>query len=236
MALFLLGARSEVWSYRKQDDHNWNWQLMFLPRSIMIERLIPQIGFGWTMRACAFLFLGLLLIGNLTVVSRLKPKPTPFVVKEFLIPFKEPPFQMLALGSFFFFWGVFLPTNFIILEAEHYGMSVGLAGYLLAILNATRYVSRTAARRSNLTANHHLQRLRTYSSRLARRPSGALQRDDRDHLYDHHLCTRALDPRDLKRTYYSIRGGLRLHKWYLRQHDPRACRTDHERYAHDWRA
>ena len=104
----------------------------------MIERLIPQIGFAWTMRACAFLFLGLLVIANLTVESRLKPNPTRFDIMDFFRPFEEIPFLCVALGSFFFFWGLFLPTNFIILEAQYYGMSTRLAGYLLAILNAAR--------------------------------------------------------------------------------------------------
>jgi MFS family permease len=42
---------------------------------IMVNRLIPMIGFGWTMRICAFLMLGLLVITNLTVRSRLRPQP-----------------------------------------------------------------------------------------------------------------------------------------------------------------
>lgn len=104
----------------------------------MIYRLIPTVGFGWAMRICAFIFLGLLIIANFTVESRLKPSRKPFLVQEFLDPFKEPAFRLVALGSFFFFWGVFLPTNFIILEAQKYGMSTELASYLLAILNATR--------------------------------------------------------------------------------------------------
>lgn len=106
----------------------------------MISRLIPTAGFGWSMRAVAFLFLGLLVISNLTIRSRLPPKPTPFALNLFLEPFREPPFLFVALGSFFFFWGVFLPTNFIILQAEYDGMSIELSGYLLAILNAGRYV------------------------------------------------------------------------------------------------
>ncbi|KAK4867870.1 hypothetical protein LT330_007529 [Penicillium expansum] len=103
---------------------------------IMIDRLIPTAGFAWSMRAVAFLFFGLLIIGNLTIRSRLPPKPTPVAVNQFLVPFKEPTFLFVALGSFFFFWGVFLPTNFIIVQAQHDGMSLNLSGYLLAILNA----------------------------------------------------------------------------------------------------
>ncbi|KAL3459391.1 riboflavin transporter MCH5 [Aspergillus heterothallicus] len=109
---------------------------------IMISRLIPTVGFGWSMRAVTFLFLGLLIISNLTIRSRLPPKPTPVALSQFLAPFKEVPFCLIALGSFFFFWGVFLPTNFIILQAQHDGMSLELSEYLLAILNAGSVLGR----------------------------------------------------------------------------------------------
>lgn len=90
------------------------------------------------MRAVAFLFLGLLIISNLTIRSRLPPKPTPFAFNQFWVPFKELPFLPVALGTFFLFWGFLMPTNFIILQAVHDGMSLRLSGYLLAILNALR--------------------------------------------------------------------------------------------------
>ena len=106
--------------------------------SIMINKLIPRIGFGWTMRAVAFMLFGLLLIANVTVKSRLPHKPRPWKVMDFVVPLKEPKFLFLALGSFFFFWGLFLPINFIVLFAERYGMSESLSNYQLPILNAGR--------------------------------------------------------------------------------------------------
>ena len=88
----------------------------------MIDRLIPQIGFAWTMRTAAFMILGLMIIANLTVKSRLEPRPSPFVVMEFIRPLKEVPFLLTALASFLFF-GTFLPFNFITLQAQAEGMS-----------------------------------------------------------------------------------------------------------------
>jgi Major Facilitator Superfamily len=105
---------------------------------IMVTKLVPQIGFGWTMRAASFLFLAMLVLANLTVKSRLTPKPKPLKLKEFVTPLKEPPFALLTVGSFMFFFGLFLPFNFIILQAEMSGMSKDLSGYLVSILNATR--------------------------------------------------------------------------------------------------
>lgn len=72
---------------------------------IMVERLIPQVGFGWTMRICAFLILGLMVIVNLTLVSRIPPKPKPVRLMDFVVPFKESPFALLSLGTFFTWLG-----------------------------------------------------------------------------------------------------------------------------------
>lgn len=103
---------------------------------IMVQKLIPQIGFGWTMRAVAFTFLGLLIIANLTVKSRLPPARRPFHFIELVEPFTEMPFLLLALAAFFTYIGGFLPFNFIIVQGEASGMSKNLASYLVPIINA----------------------------------------------------------------------------------------------------
>jgi hypothetical protein len=115
-------------------------QIADKPNSIMINQLIPQIGFGWTMRTLAFMLLALLIIANVTVKSRLHHSPKPYKIMDFVVPLKEPRFLLLSMGSFFFFWGLFTPINFIVLYGEYYGMAAGLAGYQVAILNAGRYV------------------------------------------------------------------------------------------------
>lgn len=111
--------------------------------SIMIERLANQIGFAWTMRTTASLILGLLIIANLTVKSRLPPSPKPLVIKEYFTPLlQEPPFLLTCIASYLFFWGLFLPLNFIIAQASASGMSTHLVGYLPAIVNATSLFGR----------------------------------------------------------------------------------------------
>lgn len=82
----------------------------------MVTKLIVQIHFAWTMRVCAFLILGLLIIANLTVKSRLSPKPRKLDVMEFVRPLKEPAFALVCIASFFFFFGTFLPFNYVILQ------------------------------------------------------------------------------------------------------------------------
>ena len=83
---------------------------------IMVSKLIPKIGFPWTMRAAAFMILGMLVIANLTIKSRLTPRPKPLNVMEFVRPLKEPAFALICAASFMFFFGTFLPFNFVILQ------------------------------------------------------------------------------------------------------------------------
>ena len=103
---------------------------------IMVQRLIPKLGFGWTMRVLAFMLLGLLVIANLTIKSRLPPTRRPIRINDLVTPFREKPFSFLALASFFIYLGGFLPFNFIIVYAEAKGMSAELASYLVPIVNA----------------------------------------------------------------------------------------------------
>ncbi len=109
----------------------------------MVERLVEERGFGWSMRAAAFLILGLLIYANLTVKSRLPPQPKIWNITDFIKPLGELPFLLTVLASFAFFFGMFLPFNFIILSAEYNGMGPNLAGYLLAVLNAVSIFGRT---------------------------------------------------------------------------------------------
>ncbi|KAI2627783.1 major facilitator superfamily domain-containing protein [Hypoxylon sp. NC1633] len=110
---------------------------------IMLINLIPKIGFGWSVRSCAFLILGLLIFANLTVRSRFSPNKKPFVAKAFLLPLAERPFALLTAAIFFFYWGMFIPITFIVVEAKAQGMPNHLADYLVPILNGASIIGRT---------------------------------------------------------------------------------------------
>jgi MFS family permease len=102
---------------------------------IMVHRLVDDIGFPWTMRAVAFLLLGMVIIGCSTVKSRLPPTKQPLVLTDFITPYKEPAFVLLTIGVWFIYIGGFIPFTFIIVQARAQGMSSGLASYLVSILN-----------------------------------------------------------------------------------------------------
>jgi MFS family permease len=103
---------------------------------IMASHLIPEVGFPWTMRICAFLILALLIVALFTIRSRLPPNVRKFELKVFWEPFLDMRFNLVALSAFIFFMGLFIPINFIEIEAMHSGMSLHLASYLIPILNA----------------------------------------------------------------------------------------------------
>ena len=105
--------------------------------------MIVEVGFPWAMRTAAFLLLFLLIIANLTIRSRMPPFKKKFEVVEFVRPLKELPFDLVCLGAFVFFLGMFLPINYIILEGIHWGMAPHLAEYLVPILNAASFFGRT---------------------------------------------------------------------------------------------
>ncbi|KAI9822140.1 MAG: hypothetical protein M1832_003143 [Thelocarpon impressellum] len=88
------------------------------------------------------MILGMLVISNLTVKSRLPPNKTPVVMMEFIKPFREPAYLLLTIASFLFFFGLFIPFTFLILQGRSIGMSPRLAAYLIPILNAASLFGR----------------------------------------------------------------------------------------------
>lgn len=64
---------------------------------ILLNQLFPRIGFGWTVRAAAFLTLAMLVTAILTVRSRLPPRK---VEKIFdFSPLREKAFLLVTIGE-----------------------------------------------------------------------------------------------------------------------------------------
>lgn len=106
---------------------------------IMLQRLIASVGFAWAMRAAAFLIFGLLLVANLTIRSRLPPAPQKMEPSDFVQPFKEPDMMLLVAGFVLLTFGIFIPINFLVVEAvASGGVNPDLAQYMIAIFNAGR--------------------------------------------------------------------------------------------------
>ncbi|KAJ2907278.1 major facilitator superfamily transporter [Zalerion maritima] len=109
---------------------------------IMVSRLIPKVGYGWTMRISAFLILGLLVIANLTIKKRTPIVPNKFSFQQMKKPFTEPVTVGVLSGMFLLTFGIWVPIDFITVEAIARGMDTDLAQYLVAILNAGSFFGR----------------------------------------------------------------------------------------------
>ena len=103
---------------------------------IIVSRMIERNGFGWAMRTCAFLILGLCTFAIFFLKSRFPPRGRKWSFKAFVTPLTEIPFVLLTLAVFFFYWGMFPVFSFITAVANGRGMSIQLAQYLVSMLNA----------------------------------------------------------------------------------------------------
>jgi len=70
---------------------------------LMAEHLLPNVGFGWTMRTCAFLILGMLAVTYLAISSNLQHTPQPFKLSQYLGPMRETNFCIMCISTFFLY-------------------------------------------------------------------------------------------------------------------------------------
>ncbi|KAH7922546.1 MFS general substrate transporter [Leucogyrophana mollusca] len=113
---------------------------------IMLNNLFNgKVGFGWGVRAAAFMDLGLLLIANLIMKTRLpsrknRPNSKPVEIKCILTDFG---YLLCIIGAALVFWGLFVPFFYLQLFAEVHGLSSKLAFYAIPIMNASSLFGRT---------------------------------------------------------------------------------------------
>ncbi|TFK37091.1 major facilitator superfamily domain-containing protein [Crucibulum laeve] len=102
-------------------------------------------GFAWGVRAVAFLDMGMLLIGNLLMRTRLPPKKYQGnegsrILKEVVT---DVPYLIFMLGAFLLFWGIFVPFFYLQLYAAKHGVSPSFTKYSITIMNAASIFGRT---------------------------------------------------------------------------------------------
>ncbi|PYH67773.1 MFS monocarboxylate transporter [Aspergillus vadensis CBS 113365] len=79
--------------------------------TVMFQHLIPQIGYGWTMRVFGFFTLACLIICNILARPRVPPRKTGPLIE--LAAFKEPSYTLFAVGIFLTFWGVYFAFYYL---------------------------------------------------------------------------------------------------------------------------
>ncbi|KAK4867130.1 hypothetical protein LT330_007871 [Penicillium expansum] len=110
---------------------------------LMVNNLLSEVGFAWTMRICAFLILGLWGIAMLTISSNLPHARKEFNLANYLRPFTEFNFLILLAFCFFLYWALFVPFDYLVLSAMHNGMSMTMAYNLIPIMNGASFFGRT---------------------------------------------------------------------------------------------
>ncbi|KAK5131807.1 hypothetical protein LTR08_000562 [Meristemomyces frigidus] len=111
---------------------------------LMLQDLFPKVGWAWAIRAQAFIILVLLILANLLIRSRLPPRAGGSVMPDFTI-FRQPAFALVAVGTYFLEWGLFIPITYLTSYALHSGaMSQTFAFQVIAIFNAGSCLGRWA--------------------------------------------------------------------------------------------
>ncbi|KAH9949495.1 major facilitator superfamily domain-containing protein [Amylocystis lapponica] len=113
---------------------------------IMLNQLFHSpVGFAWGVRAAGFLTLGLLVIANCIMTTRVpamtatqrKNRPQ---LKHIVT---DGAYMLAVFGFFLGLWGMFMPYFYLQLWTSLHGLSSTLAFYTIAILNAASIVGRT---------------------------------------------------------------------------------------------
>ena len=105
---------------------------------LVLQALIPKLGFGWATRVIGFINVFLLTLANLFIRSRLPPKKA---TKESILPdfkiFRDPAFLLCTIGTFFLEYGLFVPITYLISFTLHSGATNDTFAYqIIAIFNA----------------------------------------------------------------------------------------------------
>ncbi|KAG9604618.1 monocarboxylate permease-like protein, partial [Aureobasidium melanogenum] len=113
----------------------------------LMVKYLPEVHFGWTMRTCAFLILGLWLITIATISSNLPHGGRKFEIANYTRPFTEPKFLILLGFCYFLYWGLFVPFNYLVISSVECGMSLSMAlsmaFNLIPIMNGANLIGRT---------------------------------------------------------------------------------------------
>ncbi|KAJ7892922.1 MFS general substrate transporter [Mycena olivaceomarginata] len=108
---------------------------------IMINHLIPKVGFGGAVRASGYVVLGCVVVGN--ALMRTRPRPARAVpdIKTFF----DGAYLFAIFGTLLSTAGVYMPIIYLQLFSVQHSVGSSLAFYSIAIINGTSAIGRVAA-------------------------------------------------------------------------------------------
>ncbi|KAJ7099515.1 major facilitator superfamily domain-containing protein [Mycena belliarum] len=111
---------------------------------IVTRKLIPQVGFSWTLRIIGFILITTLGVANLTVRRRLPPKHVP---GGLLNPaaFKSSAYTVYCMSGIVAFLGLYTVLTYIDVSATTAGVSPDFSFYLISVANAASLFGRLLA-------------------------------------------------------------------------------------------
>lgn len=109
---------------------------------LMLQPLFESVGFAWATRIQGFIAIGLLILANLLIRSRLPPRPSGSILPEPSI-FRDKAFTITTIGTFFQEWGLFIPLTYLTSYGLHSeAMTSAFAYQLVSIFNGSSLVGR----------------------------------------------------------------------------------------------
>lgn len=108
---------------------------------VIVQQLLPLVGFGWTMRCLGFVELACLIIVNIFAKQRMPPRRSGPIIEW--AAFKEMRYSFFAMAMFFSFWGVYFAFFYLGSFARNtIDVPLGESINLLIILNAVGILGR----------------------------------------------------------------------------------------------
>ncbi|KAJ4386556.1 hypothetical protein N0V93_009454 [Gnomoniopsis smithogilvyi] len=108
---------------------------------LMLESLLPRLGWGWSIRILAFVCLFLCIAANFLIRRRLPPAKNASAHPDFRI-FRDKAFLLTTIGIFLLEMALFVPVTYISSYARAQGFSVAFSYQILPILNAASALGR----------------------------------------------------------------------------------------------
>ena len=108
---------------------------------LMLQKLLPAVGFAWSTRILGFVLLALLVVANLLIKSRL-PHTNGGRIWPDLTVFRDLGLTFCTLGIFFMEWGLFVPLTYISSYAVDHGRTTAFGFQLVAMFNAGSFFGR----------------------------------------------------------------------------------------------